>query len=108
MTGEYVKVARVGELPAGGMMRVEAHGTRILLVNVDGELFAICDTCSHEEASLYQGALHGDLIRCPLHGSRFNVRTGEPLEEPADEPVAVFPVKVEGEEVFVGPALIVA
>lgn len=104
MSDVYQKVAQTGDLQAGEMMRVEAHGERILLVNVDGEFFAICDACSHEDASLYLGALHGELIRCPLHGSRFNVKTGEPLEEPAEEPVAVYPVKIQGDDILLGPA----
>jgi len=105
MTAAFVKVARVGDLRPGEMMRVQAHDDRILLVNVDGEFYAICDTCSHEDASLYMGALHGEHIRCPLHGSRFSVKTGQPLEEPAETPVAVYPVRIEGEDVLVGPAL---
>lgn len=104
MADDYQKVAQTSELRPGEMMRVEAHGERVLLVNVNGEFFAICDTCSHEDASLYQGALHGELIRCPLHGSRFNVKTGEALEEPAEDPVAVYPVKIQGQDILLGPA----
>ena len=66
MPDSFVQVARTSDLKPGEMMRVEAHGERILLVNVDNEFFAVCDTCSHEDASLYMGALHGELIRCPL------------------------------------------
>jgi len=103
VAGDYVKVAKVSDLQPGEMMRVEVHKERVLLVNVNGKFHAICDTCSHEDASLYMGALHGEYVRCPLHGSRFSVVTGEPLEEPAEIPVAVYPVRIEGDDVLLGP-----
>lgn len=103
MENDFVKAAKVSDLAPGSMMRVEAHNDRILIANVDGTIYAICDTCSHEDASLYMGALHGEHVRCPLHGSRFSVITGEALEEPADEPVAVYPVRIKGDEVWIGP-----
>ena len=103
MPDEFVKVARLNDLAPGHMMRVEAHDDRILVANVDNNIYAICDTCSHEDASLYMGALHGEHVRCPLHGSRFSLKTGEPLEEPAYEPVAVYPVRVEDGFIWIGP-----
>jgi 3-phenylpropionate/trans-cinnamate dioxygenase ferredoxin subunit len=60
------------------------------------------DTCTHEEASLSAGVLKGELVKCPLHNSRFNVRTGEVLEEPAEEPLRTYPVREEGGRVLVG------
>jgi nitrite reductase/ring-hydroxylating ferredoxin subunit len=60
------------------------------------------DTCTHEEASLSSGVLRGGLVKCPLHGSRFDVRTGEALEEPAQENLRTYPVREEGGRVFVG------
>ena len=99
---KYVAVAAVTDLPCGQMMRVEAHGDRILVVNLDGDLHAICDTCSHEDASLYLGALDNGTIRCPLHGSRFDLKTGAPMEEPAEESVAVYPVKIVDGQIWIG------
>jgi nitrite reductase/ring-hydroxylating ferredoxin subunit len=60
------------------------------------------DTCTHEEASLSTGVLRGELVKCPLHNSRFNVRTGEVLEEPAAEDLGTYPVREEGGRVLVG------
>ena len=84
---EFIKVAKTSDLAPGEMMRVKAHDDCILLVNHEREYYALSDTCSHEDASLYLGVLDGDTIRCPLHGSRFNIKTGIPMEEPAEEPV---------------------
>jgi 3-phenylpropionate/trans-cinnamate dioxygenase ferredoxin subunit len=98
----FVEVAGAGELRPGTMKRIEVSGRRILLANVDGRLFAVDDTCTHEEASLSTGALRGELVKCPLHGSRFNVRTGEALEEPAEEALRTYPVREEGGRVLVG------
>lgn len=97
----YDKVASAPDIAPGHMLRVSIRGRWILVANVGGQFFAISDTCSHEDASLFKGALQGHCVRCPLHGSRFDLRTGEPLEEPADRPVEVFRVKVMDSEVYV-------
>ncbi len=94
-------MARTGDVPPGTVRRVEVAGHAVALANVDGEFFAVEDTCTHEEASLSAGGLSGEVLVCPKHGSRFNVKTGRVLSLPAVRSVAVFPVKVEGGEVFV-------
>lgn len=101
MDEEFVMVASVDDLPSGRMTCVKVEGHRLLLANVDGTFYATDDTCTHEDASLSSGSLHGDYVKCPLHGSRFSLRTGEPTEEPADEPVNCYPVRVEGNSVLV-------
>ncbi len=101
MDEEFVMVASVDDLPSGRMTCVEVEGRRLLLANVDGTFYATDDTCTHEDASLSSGSLHGDYVKCPLHGSRFSLRTGEPVEEPADEPVNCYAVRVEGDCVLV-------
>ncbi|HEV2283818.1 MAG TPA: non-heme iron oxygenase ferredoxin subunit [bacterium] len=99
--GTYVKVARRADLPAGSITRVEAGGHVIALANVDGELYAIDDTCSHEEASLSEGGLTGEVVVCSRHGARFNVKSGRVLSLPAVRSVATYAVKVEGDDVLV-------
>ena len=98
---EFRRVASVGEIPPGEMKAVEVAGEPIALYNVEGEFFATCDTCSHEEASLAEGWLDDDVVTCPSHGAEFNVRTGAVLALPATEPIATYPVHVEGDDVFV-------
>ncbi len=100
-TGDYVRVARRGDVRPGSIVRVEAGGHVIALANVDGEFFAIDDTCSHEEASLSEGGLTGEVVVCARHGARFNVKSGRVLSLPAVRSVATYAVKVEGDDVLV-------
>ena len=102
MTREFVEAGKAGELREGTMKRVEVRGRRILLANVAGRLCAVDDTCTHEDASLSTGVLRGELVKCPLHGSRFNVCTGEALEEPAEENLRTYPVREERGRILIG------
>jgi len=96
-----IEIGKAGELRPGTMKRVDVGGRRILLANVDGRFCAADDTCTHEEASLSSGFLKGALVKCPLHGSRFNVCTGEVLDEPAEENLRTYPVRVEGDSILI-------
>ena len=89
MSEGWVDVARVSDIPPGCAARVEIDETPVAIFNVDGTFYALDDTCSHAEASLSEGDLDIDrcVIECPLHGSSFDLRTGEPLSLPAVEPV---------------------
>lgn len=98
---ERVKVANLSQLPEGKMLRVNTAQHCILLANIAGQVYAIDNTCTHEDASLYNGALKGECVECPLHGSRFSFKTGEPLEEPATEAVKTYPVRLEAGNVYI-------
>ena len=93
----WVEVARAADIPPGHAARVEIDGVPVAIFNMDGEFYALDDTCSHAEASLSEGDLDPDrcAIECPLHGSSFDLRTGEPLTLPAVEPVRVHNVEVD-------------
>ena len=101
MSGGFIQVAKTSDVRSGTMICVDVRGRRILVANIEGRYYATDDTCTHEDASLSAGALHGELVTCPLHGSRFNLRTGEPREEPAEEALRTYFVKVEGESILV-------
>ena len=73
----------------------------ILLANVDGNIYAVDDTCTHEDSSLSLGCLREDKVKCTLHGSWFSVITGEPTEDPADEPLNRYSVEVIGNEIWI-------
>lgn len=97
---EYTTVGRVDALPPGSIMRVQIDATEISIWNVDGTLYAIDDICSHEYANLSEGELVDNCcVMCPLHGAEFDLRTGAPRCLPATEPVATYPVRVEGEDI---------
>jgi 3-phenylpropionate/trans-cinnamate dioxygenase ferredoxin subunit len=81
------------------MLMVQVEGTDILLVNLDGEVRAMQGICSHEYFELDQGFLTGDSLTCALHLSRFDLASGEALDPPAELPLAMYPVIVEGERI---------
>ncbi|MEJ2344871.1 MAG: non-heme iron oxygenase ferredoxin subunit [Gammaproteobacteria bacterium] len=101
MTDRFVKVAALDDIGPGKMQCVAVDGRRILLANVGGEILAADEFCTHEDASLCTGSLKGEYVKCPLHGSRFNLRTGAAMEEPAEEPLRTYPVRVEDGAILV-------
>ena len=96
----FVKVASVNDLKPGENKVVEVNGEQVALFNVDGDFFAINNTCMHRGGPLGEGFLEGDTITCPWHGWRYNVKTGSNLMIP-NQKVASYQVKVEGNDVFV-------
>ncbi len=96
-----IAVCRLDELPPGEAIRVTSGvPAPIAVFNVDGELYAIDDTCTHQDASLADGWLEGCLVECPLHASSFDLRTGQPTCPPAKRPVRTHPVSVEGGHIY--------
>ena len=71
------------------------------LYKIGDNIFALEDRCSHDDGELADGEVDGCEVICPRHGARFDIRTGEALTMPATEDVAVYAVKVDGEDVFV-------
>jgi 3-phenylpropionate/trans-cinnamate dioxygenase ferredoxin subunit len=100
-------VCALDELVEGEPRKAVVDGVTIAVVLTEGEVFAINDTCSHGAVSLAEGDIEGCRLECWLHGSQFDLRTGRPLSLPATEPVAVYPVKVEGGTVLVATQEIV-
>jgi 3-phenylpropionate/trans-cinnamate dioxygenase ferredoxin subunit len=101
LSQEFVHVAQTSDLEPGAKKRVYVGEQRVMLTNVDGVFYALDDLCPHALAVMSAGWLDGDEIVCPLHGARFNVKTGEVLSSPAEEDMTVFAVKIEGENVLV-------
>lgn len=101
----FQAVAKIEEIPDGGMKQVSAHGDVVGLYRVGSNVYAINDYCTHEQTFLTEGDFDPDdlEVECPLHGSRFNVEDGSVRILPATKPVATYPVKVEGDLVLVGP-----
>jgi len=98
----FVRAAGEKEVKPGAALRVELKGRAIALVrSVDGRLFAVSDSCSHEEASLSEGFVDGCVIECPRHGATFDLETGKALSLPAIEAIATYDVRVENSGIFV-------
>jgi 3-phenylpropionate/trans-cinnamate dioxygenase ferredoxin subunit len=93
---EMIAICPVAELPPGAHRLVEWEDLEIGVFNVDGELFAIEDRCSHDDGVLLDGAVDAErcAVECPRHGSWFDLRSGRPLNLPAYQPVDTFPVHV--------------
>ena len=90
----WYPVCAEADVPAGTCQHGDAGGEDVLLVNLDGELYAMSNICSHDYAELSDGDLEGAEIVCPLHQARFDVRSGEALSPPAYEALPTFPVRV--------------
>jgi nitrite reductase/ring-hydroxylating ferredoxin subunit len=99
---QFVKVGDKADFEAmeGGKL-VEAAGKRIALFKLSDGYYAIEDTCPHAGGPLSEGPLAGDVVTCPWHGSRFDVKTGAVLGPPAKRGVKSFPVRVAGNDVEV-------
>jgi 3-phenylpropionate/trans-cinnamate dioxygenase ferredoxin subunit len=96
-----VRACSLGDVPEEGAIRVQLDGKPICIARSQGEVFALSDICSHADVALSEGDVEDGTIECWLHGSRFDLRTGEPTGLPANRPVATYPVTVEGDDVLV-------
>ena len=95
-------VGRVDEVAKGSAISVEVDGIDIAIVHADDDQFyAVRDECSHASIPLSEGEIDGCTLECWLHGSRFDLRTGEPTGLPAVEPVAVFPVEIRDGDIYI-------
>src|ERR1700722_14719194 len=100
-TPEYSRACALSEIPPEGGIGVEVAGEPVAVVRAEGEVYAIRDVCSHAEVPLSEGEVYDHTIECWLHGSCFAVRPGSPPGSPPPEPVPVYPVKIEGDDVYV-------
>ncbi|HXF64049.1 MAG TPA: non-heme iron oxygenase ferredoxin subunit [Caldilineaceae bacterium] len=99
---EFIKVATIDEIPVNGSKLVEVEDVRVALFNLNGEIYAIADVCTHDGGPLVEGEIvNGHEVRCPRHGARFDIRTGAALSLPAFEPTTTFAVRLEGKDVWI-------
>ncbi len=99
---EYIKAGTLAELPPGSAKLVEYGLFRIALFNLDGEVYALEDMCTHDGGPLVTGRiLAGGQVECPRHGARFDIRTGKALCMPAFMPTPTYEVKIEGDTILI-------
>ena len=98
-----VRVCALADLAPGTATRFDVGARAVAVIRIGDDVYAIGDTCSHAEISLSEGEVDGCTLECYMHGSRFDLRTGFPLELPATVPVPVYPVRLDGDSVFVDP-----
>jgi 3-phenylpropionate/trans-cinnamate dioxygenase ferredoxin subunit len=100
MTFEFVGAA--ADVAKGTALQVEIAGVEVAVVHADDDQFyAVRDECSHASVALSEGEVDGCTLECWLHGSRFDLRTGEPSGPPAIAPVATFPVEIRDGDIYV-------
>jgi 3-phenylpropionate/trans-cinnamate dioxygenase ferredoxin subunit len=97
----FVRACAVRDVAPDSALAVEVDGTEVAIVSSGGRFYAIADECSHASVPLSEGDVDGCTIECYLHGSPFDLRTGAPLGLPATEPVPVYRVRVDGDDVLV-------
>lgn len=95
------RACAVTEVSDDTAIHVDVAGLPICVARSEGTLYAIYDVCSHADVPLSQGDVEESTVECWLHGSRFDLRTGRPTGLPATRPVPIYPVKYEGDDVFV-------
>ena len=101
---DFEKVCELDELTIGRPALAEVGGIPMAIVRTaEDQVHAIHDVCTHANVSLSEGELDGCQLECWLHGSRFDLRTGEPSGPPATVPVAVYPVRLLDGAVYVSP-----
>lgn len=98
---DWRRVASRAEIKPGAIFATLFGDDPIALTEIDGSVYAISDTCTHEFALLSEGFLEEKEIECPLHAARFDFCTGRCLEGPATQDIASYDVKIEGDDVYV-------
>ena len=98
---EWVRVCGTGDVADEAAMSVDIDGEPVCVARSGGCFYAVADECTHAEVPLSEGDVENGTVECWMHGSRFDLRTGAPTGLPATEPVQVFPVRVDGDDVYV-------
>lgn len=98
---DFVKVATTDEIGPAQTRQVEVNGKQIALFNVEGQFFALDNTCTHKGGPLAEGQVSGHEVTCPWHGGRFDIRTGEVVGPPPQQAVARYGVRVTGTDIEV-------
>lgn len=98
---EFTKVCQLSDVPPGTMFPIDLGELRIIIVNIEGKLYAVDRICTHETADLSTGFLIDSEVTCPLHLSRFDITNGIVKNPPATKPLRTYEVKIEGSNVYV-------
>lgn len=104
MSNEFLDQSlSVDELPAGSVRRVQVKGEAVCVANVEGEIYAVSDTCTHAEISLSGGDLRGRQVVCPWHGAMFDLKSGRPTCGPAVDPLRTYRTRIEDGRIIIEP-----
>ena len=101
MSDQWIDVTAAEDIPEDDVIGIDIAGKSIALYRVEGEIFATDNLCTHGNARLCDGFLEGHEIECPLHQGKFDIRNGKAMCAPLTEDVKTYPIKIEGDRVFV-------
>jgi nitrite reductase/ring-hydroxylating ferredoxin subunit len=101
LSEDFVKVAESGEIGPSTMKAVDVAGEKVCIINIEGNFYAIGNVCTHMGGPLNEGTFEGFDVECPWHGSKFDVRTGQPTKPPAGQAVSSYEVKVQDNKILV-------
>ena len=99
---DYILLGKKSELTPGERLFIDVDGEPIVIFNIAGELFAVEDICSHDNNPIGEGELEKFDVICPRHGAHFDVRNGKALSLPAVVDILSYPVRIEGDEIWIG------
>jgi 3-phenylpropionate/trans-cinnamate dioxygenase ferredoxin subunit len=98
---DFVKIGKVGDVPENGMKGFVVNGNKIVVANVGGKLHAMCSSCTHRGGHLEKGKLNGNIVTCPLHGSKFDLTNGKVVGGPAKKDEISYEVKSKDGDLLV-------
>ncbi len=101
MSEDFVKVAESKDIGPSTMKAVSVADEKVCIINIEGNYYAIGNVCTHMGGPLNEGTLEGFEVQCPWHGSKFDVRTGEPTKPPARQAVSSYEVRIQDNNILV-------
>ena len=96
-----IKLININDLDDDNMMQVSINNDNYLVAKINDNFYVTNDMCTHEDAELTMGCLSGTKVKCPLHGSYFDLKTGDALNEPADEPIKTYKTVIQDNYLYI-------
>ena len=96
-----LKLANVDDIVNGEMIQSTINNKNYLIAKIDNTIYVTSDMCTHEDAELTMGCLDGTKVKCPLHGSFFDLTSGTALNEPAEDPIIIYKTEIKNNQIFI-------
>ena len=96
-----IKLINVNDIKNDDMLQVSINGENYLVAKINDRFFVTSDMCTHEDAESTMGCLKGTTVKCPLHGSYFDLTSGLALNEPAEDPISIYKTIIENNHLYI-------
>tara|TARA_B100001996_G_C18412284_1_gene497373 strand:+ start:374 stop:679 length:306 start_codon:yes stop_codon:yes gene_type:complete len=96
-----IKLINIDEIHNDDMIQISVDNQNYLVAKVNDQLYVTEDMCSHEDAELTMGCLDGAKVKCPLHGSYFDLNSGHAMNEPAEDPIKIYKTLVKNNHLYI-------